>query len=401
MEQTLALNLLDPEFRKNPYPLLARLRDEDPVHRVKWGAWAITRHADVMAVLRDKRMSRDMRNWSAYEKKATWKQHPEIAYLSGLYMMNTDAPNHTRLRSLMAHAFTPSSVAAMRPTVERIADELLDEVRPGEPFEFMHDFALPLPLKVICGLFDFPYDDYPSLRRWSEAFAPFVEMTVTPAQKDAMHEAGMEFFGYLREFIAERRKKPGQGLVDRLISARVDGEKLSEDELLMNIAGMLFAGHETTTNQIGNGMLALLRFPEQQQKLRAQPQLLPSAAREFLRYDGSSNIVVRVATEALEIGGKTIAAGDVIMCMLGSANRDPAAFTDPERLDVARDEVPHTTYGGGRHHCIGAQLANMEIEVAFQKVLARFSRFEVDETRLEWLDRVNLRGLKQFVITGY
>ncbi len=354
-----------------------------------------------MQVLKDKRMSRDMRNWSGYAQKATWKEHPEIAHLSGLYMMNTDPPNHNRLRGLMAHAFTPASVRAMRGVVESITDDLIAQLEDGVPFDVMTAFALPLPLKVICGLFDFPYEDYPKLRKWSAAFAPFVEMTVTRRQKDEMGAAGMEFFGYLAAQIAERRKNPGDGLIDRLIAARLDGEKLSEEELLMNVAGMLFAGHETTTNSIGNGLLALVRAPDQLEKLRAHPELLPNAVQEFLRYDGSSNIVIRVAMEEFELRGKAVKAGDVLMCMLGSANRDGAVFRDPDRLDVARDSVQHTTYGGGRHHCIGAQLANMEIEVAFERLLKRFSRFEIDAHGIEWLDRVNLRGLERFVMTGW
>ena len=401
MSSPLTLNLLDPDFRRDPYPLLTELRAKEPVHKVKWGAWAITRHADVMSVLRDKRMSRDMKNWSGYENKATWKAHPEIARLSGLYMMNTDPPNHNRLRGLMAHAFTPASVKGMLPMIEGVCDELLDGIEDGVPFDFMERLALPLPLKVICGMFDFPYEDYPKLRKWSHAFAPFVEMTVSSAQKDAMLGAGMEFFAYLGQFIARRRESPGTGLIDRLISARLDGEKLTEDELLMNVAGMLFAGHETTTNLIGNGFLALLRAPEQLQLLREHPEHIPNAVQEFLRYDGSSNIVIRVALEDLELGNQTIKAGEVLMCMLGAANRDPEVFPEPDRLDVTRSNVAHTTYGGGRHFCIGAQLANMEAEALFTKALQKFARFACDESRLKWLDRVNLRGLETFPVSAW
>ena len=401
MDAEWTLNLLDPEFRKDPYPTLARLRTEDPVHRTKWGAWTVTRYEDVMQVLKDKRMSRDMRNWSGFAKKATWKDHPELAHFSSLYMLNTDPPNHNRLRGLMAHAFTPASVRAMRPVVEKITTDLIDQLHDGEPFEFMNSFALPLPVKVICGLFDFPYEDYPKLRAWSAAFAPFIEMTVTKQQKDEMSIAVKEFFAYLTEQIEAHRKNPGDGLIDRLIAARIEGEKLSEEELLMNVAGMLFAGHETTSNSIGNGMHALLRAPGQLEILQARPELIPGAVQEFLRYDGSSNIVIRVAMEDFELHGKTIKAGDVVMCMLGSANRDPLQFEDPDRLDVTRTGVQHTTYGGGRHHCIGAQLANVEIEVAFEHLLKRFSRFEVDSSQVEWLDRVNMRGLDRFVITAW
>ncbi|WP_394825465.1 cytochrome P450 [Pendulispora albinea] len=402
------LNLLDPEFRRDPYPTLARLRAEDPVHRTRWGAWAVTRYDDVMQILRDKRMSRDMRNWSGFERKGTWKEHPELAHFASLYMMNTDPPNHGRLRGLMAHAFTPASVRAMRGVVESIADGLIAELRDGEPFELMSAFALPLPLAVIGRLFDFPYEDCPKLRRWSAAFAPFVEMTVTKAQKDEMRAAVQEFFGYLKYRIAAHRRNPGEGLVDRLlaVSAGADAgagaeEKLSEDELLMNVAGMFFAGHETTANSIGNGLHALLRAPSELLRLRAHPEWVPNAVQEFLRFDGSSNIVIRVAMEGFELRGKPIAKGDVVMCMLGAANRDPAQFDDPDRLDVTRTGVQHATYGGGRHFCIGAQLANMELEVAFERLLKRFPRLEVDSLQVEWLDRVNLRGLNRFVMTGW
>lgn len=399
-QQQLTLNLLDPGFRDNPYPMLAALRERDPVHRVPWGAWAITRYKDVNNVLRDKRMSRDMRNWSGYAAKATWKDHPEIEQLAPKYLINTDPPVHSRLRALMASAFTPASVRALLPRIESIARALIERLPQDEPFDLMESFALPLPVQVICGLFGFPVEDYALLRRWSDAFAPFVEMTVSRRQKDEMRAAVLEFHEYLRPIIAERRKDPGDALVDKLIQANVDGEQLSEPELLMSISGMLFAGHETTANTIGNGLLALLRSPEQLELLRARPDLLSSAVRECLRYDGSSNIVIRVAGEDIELAGKAIRKGDVIMCMMGAANRDPEQFPEPDRFDITRDAGPHTTYGGGRHHCIGAQLANLEIEVAFRELLARFSRLELVEGGVQRLDRVNLRGLARLTVRG-
>jgi pimeloyl-[acyl-carrier protein] synthase len=259
----------------------------------------------------------------------------------------------------------------------------------------MRAFAKPLPVTVICDLLQVPRDDFAQLEQWSAAIAEQFEMTAGDEQHDAANEAYRAFKEYMARFVAERRRAPGDGLIDRLIAAERETEALSSDELLANIILLLAAGHETTTNLIGNGVWALLEHPDQLALLRARPELGASAVEELLRYESPANANARCPSEDLEIGSKLIKKGQLVLCMLGAANRDPEVFADPDRLDITRDPNPHTSFGGGAHHCVGAHLARLEGRVALRMLLERYPELALDRERTRWSDRTNLRGFAE------
>lgn len=389
-----AFNFFDPEYRRNPHPVLARLRASDPVHKSPAG-WIITRHADVVRLNRDPRCGRDTRKSRGNGLARRCAAYPGLTETMATFMLHLDPPDHTRIRKLMAHAFTPKAIDAMQASVERVARRLLDQLPDHGPIDLMKDFAKPLPVTVICDLMQIPRDDFPQLERWSDAIVEQIEITATPAQLAAADAAYSEFKRYLARFVEQRRGEPGTGLVDRLILAERETEALSADELLANIILLLVAGHETTTNLIGNGMLALLGHPDQLALLRARPELGASAIEECLRYESPANTNARVPHEDIVIDGKLIERGEIIICMLGAANRDPEVFSEPDRFDITRDPNPHTSFGGGVHHCIGAHLARLEGRIAIRGLLERYSAITLDRDRVHWRDRINVRGLRE------
>jgi cytochrome P450 len=251
---------------------------------------------------------------------------------------------------------------------------------------------------VIAKILDLPIRDFEQLKTWSDALAWTVEISFSRSRKEAANEAVIGLESYLRQRIAERRSSPGDDLLGQLIAVEEAGERLSETELIANLVQIFVAGHETTTNLIGNGMLALLRHPDQLAQLRADLSLLPSAVEEFLRYDSPANILFRVAREDIEVGGKQIEANQLVLNMLGAANHDPAVFDQPEELDITRQPNPQLSFGGGIHYCPGAPLARMEAQIAFECLLKRWSAMTVDESGLEWRSFINLRGLEHLPI---
>jgi cytochrome P450 len=385
------LNFFDPDYRRNPYPTLAYIRAHDPVQKTPFG-WIVTRHADVVRLVRDPRCGRDTRKMRGGGLAALAGEHEGLREMLATFMIHLDPPDHTRIRKLMAYAFTPKAVTQMERDVERVAAELLAEVPDEGDVELMRAFARPFPVRVIADLMQVPRGDAAVLERWSGAIAEQLEVTASREQLAAADKAYFEFKDYMARFVEERRRAPGDGLIDRLIHAERETEQLSSDELLANIILLLIAGHETTTNLIGNGLHALLEHPDQLALLRARPELAASAVEECLRYESPTNTNARCPSENIEVGGKVIKAGQLVMCMLGAANRDPEVFVDPDRLDITRSPNPHQSFGGGIHHCIGASLARLEGQIALRALLDRYPHIELDRERVRWRDRINLRG---------
>jgi cytochrome P450 len=291
-----------------------------------------------------------------------------------------DPPDHTRLRGLVNQAFTPSTVAKIRPRTEQVAGELLDAVADrGGTFDLVDDLAYPLPMTIICELLDVPDADRARFSEWSRALARAVDPSIllTPEIQRAIEEAGAELLVYLGALFEARRRAPGDDLLSSLIAASDEGDRLDEAELLAMTMLLLIAGHETTMNLIGNGMLALLRHPDQLALVRSGTVSMRSAVDELLRFDAPVQITQRTARESIEVGGQTLARGEQVIVLLGAANRDPDVFAEPDRLDVARNDHRHLAFGGGIHHCLGAALARSEGEVAIRALVDRFEHIEI------------------------
>jgi cytochrome P450 len=371
------LDLTDPAVVADPYPAFATARAQAPV---QWhegmGLWLAFTHAESNAVLRDRRLGRI---WS---DKAPAERFESFNLIHRNAILEMEPPAHTRLRRLISSAFARGHVERLRPWVEDLARRLVDELveRSGgtEPVDLLSGMAEQLPVAVIAELLGVPEADRPLLRPWSNAIVKMYEYGRTTEVEDAAERAADEFVAYLRALAAERRKDLGEDLVSHLVSMRdADGDKLTEDELVTTCILLLNAGHEATVNVSGNGTLALLRHPDQLQRLREDRALLPTAIEEFMRYDSPLQLFERTATEDVEIGGITVARGEKIAALLGAANRDPAVFDAPDTFDVGRTDNGHITFGAGIHFCIGAPLARVELQASFGALLNRTTTFEL------------------------
>jgi cytochrome P450 len=370
------LDVTDQGVVADPYPSFARAREVAPV---QWheglGLWLAFTHAEVNAVLRDRRLGRI---WADREPAGRFESFNLIHRNAILEM---EPPHHTRLRRLISTAFARGHVERLRPWVEelagRLVDELLEDSAGTRPVDLL-TMAEQLPVAVIAELLGVPEADRQLLRPWSNAIVKMYEYERTRQREDAAERAADEFVAYLRELAADRRRHPGDDLVSHLVSVRdADGDRLTEDELVTTCILLLNAGHEATVNVTANGMLALLRHPAELARLRADRSLLPTAIEEFLRFDSPLQLFERTATEDVEIGGITVDAGQKIAALLGSANHDPAVFATPETLDVGRTENPHISFGAGVHFCIGAPLARVELQATFGALLDRTSSLEL------------------------
>jgi cytochrome P450 len=386
-----------PEFRADPYPVYARLRAQDPVHRTALGLWVLTRHEDVATVLRDPRFSREGFE-AAFAVDGTAAE-PNRRQPSMLYR---DPPDHTRLRAAVSRAFTPRTVEALRPRIQTLVDELLDRVHDAGTMDIIADLAAPLPVAVIGDLLGVPPEDWPGITPLSTDVAQSLDALPVLADRElvergrtARHALGT----YFRHLVAARRCRPRDDLVSRLIAAADQGYPLSEEELVLMTVLLAVAGHETTTHLIGNGVLALLRHPDQLARLREEPGLLPSAIEELARYDAPVQRTWRITTTAVNLGGRMMPAGALVVAVLGAANRDPARFAEPDRLDLSRSDNAHLAFGAGVHHCLGIALARLETVIAIGTLLRRMPRLQLATAKPEWRGSSLVRGLAALPVT--
>lgn len=387
----------DPAVLADPFPLYRRLRDEDPAH---WSpllkAWVLTRYDDVKRVCLDSRMSSDrLRPFFAALPSAEAARIGELIRYLTLWMVFRDPPEHTRLRRLAAKVFNVRSMHALRPNVEALTAWLLGEIGTREEFDFIAEFAGPLPALVIMDMLGAPRSELARLKRLSDEMALFIGSARDSPEKYARAEAAThEMAALFRELIAARRAEPQRDLLSELVAVEGSGERLSEDELVATCILLLFAGHETTTHHLANGLAALLRFPGELERLRADPALAPAAVEELLRYDGPIGAQVRIVQDAQDLHGRVMQPGERVFVLMNAANRDERAYPDPDRLDLARAGVAHLTFGFGQHICLGFPLARLEGQVALPAVLARWRRIEPAGGAPEWIDSMVIRGMQ-------
>jgi cytochrome P450 len=383
---TSTVELFEGAFWRDPYPAYAALRSDEPVCRLErqdGTVWLLSRYSDVRAALADSRLSKDWRFTLPPEERAAAPVSPTPM------MLLMDPPDHTRLRKLVSRSFTLRRMEGLRPRVEQIAGELLDALPPTGQVDIMAEYAFLLPVLVICELLGVPADDRDDFAAWSNTM-------VDESTRDESSAASAKLFDYLSRLIEEKREHPDDALISGLIEVAEDGDRLSQAELVGMAMLLLIAGHETTVNLIGNGLLALLTHPEQLALLRERPDLLPSAVEEFLRWDSPVHSTpLRVAAEDVEYSGVTIPAGSVVTLSLAAANRDPGRFADAEELRIDRDASGHAAFGHGLHHCLGAQLARIEGQEALGLLLARRPELAlaVDPQELLYRRSTLIRGL--------
>ena len=373
----------------DPYPLYDRLRRDDPVHRSSTGRWLLTRYEDCSSVLRHPDMSTAQRQATSDSDTAQLL----AAYLSTLMLFN-DPPAHTRLRSLVNKAFTPRMIERLHPRITALVNELLDVAAEAGNIDVISGLGRPLPVTVIAEMLGVPAEDQDSFRGWSEALARTVDPNMDEQTASRAGAAGIEFMGYFAAMAEERRKNPQDDLLSGLVAAEEEGDRLTADELVTNCILLLIAGHETTTNLIGNGTLALLRNPAELGRWRADPTLAKTAVEELLRYDSPVHLTARTAMRDVTVGGTQIKAGETLSVLLAAANRDPAEFTDPAVLDIGRTENRHLAFSSGPHFCLGAALARAEGQIALTALITRFPHIELTGGELEWNPTTTLRGVR-------
>jgi len=387
-----SFNPMDPEFLADPYPTYHRLRAEDPVHQSPLGFWVLTRYDDVSAVLRDPRFIKE-----PLAALVAARFGAEVPRGVGLSMLDRDPPDHTRLRGLVSKAFTPRVVDGLRSRIQQIVDELITRVQAAGSMDVIEEFAYPIPVNVICEMLGVPLADHERFKGWSLDIARGLDSIWLPPDSEVPRRSAASRHAindYFRGLIAQRRASLRGDLLSALIVAEEAGDKLNEEELLATCILLLIAGHETTVNLIGNGVLALLRNPGELERLRATPGLITNAVEELLRYDGPVQRTARVASAPATIGGRTIAKGEMVMPFIGAADRDPSQFPDPDRLDLARADNRHIAFGWGIHFCLGAPLARVEGQIAIDALVRRLPRLELMTDEPEYRQSLTLRGLK-------
>jgi cytochrome P450 len=371
-------NPLDPAFRDDPYPSLKRLRERDPVNLTPLGIWRLTRYADVHRLLYDVPAG----------VRTTAGELPGVDEATAgprRFMLQQDPPTHTRLRRLVSGAFTPRAVGALRPKIERIVDDCLARVRDRGRMDVIADLALPVPSTVICELMGVPVGDRDRFTQWTaQATFGLAAGILPPEVLERATAAAMALAAYFQDLVAERRGRLGDDLLSALIRAEEAGDRLSPLELISQAIGLLIAGFETTIGLIGNGVRALCLHPDELARLRAEPALIASAVDECLRWDGPIILTARVLHADVEFGGRVLPKDARVWGVLAAANRDPAAFPDPDRFDIARRPNEHLAFGGGAHFCLGAHLARVEAEIAIGRLVAEFDDLALESPRVEW-----------------
>ena len=391
-----AYNPLSAEVARDPYPVYAKLRERSPVHYSRlMNALLFTRYRDVDAILRDHRhFSSDPR-----KRRAAGRQRASLPSPEDMTMLFLDPPDHTRLRALVNKAFTRKAVNALEARVRGLMEGLLDDVAdPAAGFDWMEAVANPLPVIVIAEMLGVPPEDRARFRIWSDRRARILEPTLTAREREIAGEAAEALDAYFLPIIEARRAAPRDDIVSALVHAEEAGDTLTGREMLTMLRLLLVAGNETTTNLLGNGLLALLRHPDQLAALREDPGLIPAAVEELLRFDSPVQTDFRTAVEDCDVNGFPVPRGRNVIALIGAANHDPAVFGRPDRLDLHRREVSHISFGRGIHHCLGAQLARMEGRIAFEVLLERFSSIRLLTGSPAYRNSIVLRGLRSLPI---
>jgi pimeloyl-[acyl-carrier protein] synthase len=393
--------LLEPEVLADPYPLYHRLRTEAPVH---WDpflkVWVVTRYRDVVTVLTDRRFSAKRTPTPQDLRDLGLERLTPIAEVLVRQMLFLDAPAHTRIRSLASAAFTPRRVESLRGHIQEIVDGLLDVVAPAVGMDVVADLAAPLPGIVTAELLGVPRSDCHQLKAWSTDFAEVLgNFQHNPDGASRVLKSLNEMTQYFADKVREVRIHPREGLIGLLATAEVEGDRLSDEEVVANVIMMMVGGQETTTSLIGNGTMLLLRHPDLLEQLRQDASLLPSAVEEFLRYESPIQHTARLAAEDVELGGKLVRKRQAVIAVMGAANRDPERFTEPDRVDFRRHDNRHLAFGWAAHFCFGAPLARMEAHVAFSTMLRRFPHLHLATDRLAWQENLAYRGLKALPVS--
>lgn len=386
-------NPFSPESRADPYPVYHRLREQD---RVCWmfDRWVVTGYAEALTVLRDPRF----RHVGSQEYLLARFGNGPLYGMQSRWLLFIDPPAHTRQRALVSKAFSRRSLELLRPRAQVIVNELLDAVEPAGAMDVIADLAYPLAVLMLCGLLGVPAEAQELFKDWSRDIGPTMDPLVTAEQVGRANEGMREMVAYFRGLLAERRAEPREDLLTALVQAEERGDRLNEEELLAAVTLLFGAGTETTMNLIGNGMHALLRHPGELERLRRDPALIDTAIDELVRYDTSAQVSGRGASEDIMLGGKLIREGQPVVVLLGAANRDPAQFPDPDRLDLGRANIRHLSFGGGPHFCVGAALGRMEAQIAFNTVLRRMPGLKLATEEPEWREMFTLRGLKSLPV---
>ena len=386
------------EYKANPYAFYEELRRDRPVYKTLLPngteVYVVSRYEDVLAGLKDSRLIKDI-------SKVRGKSFLEmigIGRMRGKNMLRADPPEHGRLRSLANEAFKPKYVRELRGRIQQMADELIDKVQGKGKMEFISEFAFPLPIRVISEMLGVPEKDQDKFRKWS---GDLINSGALSSERPAISSDLLQLVQYVRKVVDEHRKKPRADVVTQLIEAEEKGDRLSDDEVVSTVVLLLVAGHETTVNLIGNGMLALLLNPEQLEKLKRDPALMKPAIEELLRFVNPVQLVNRYAIEKIQIAGQEIPAGAHLVMAVGAADHDPACATNPEQLDLGREDAKHVAFGQGIHYCLGAPLARLEGEIAFATLLNRLPnlRLAVRPESVRWRPAIELRGLAELPVT--
>jgi len=390
------LNVRDPAFLRDPYPTYHRLRTGGPIQWLPGlGLWIVPSYRLCTALIKDKRFGKNAVRVMERIHGANSMSEPVLACFH-LSMAMQDPPNHTRLRGLVTQAFTARRVEDMRPRIRVLVECLLDRIAPRGAMDVIRDFAHALPVTVICEMLGIPDEDRHQFLNGIVAAGRILDpVPLTRSELDAANGRLAEGRDYFDHLFARRRRNPADDLISALVHAEDDAGKLTEDELFANVWLLLIAGHVTTKNLIGNGLLALHRHPIELQRLKARPDLLPPAVEELLRYDSPVQLGRRIALEDAEIEGVTVTRGQLVFLLVGAANRDPAEFAEPDRLNVARPGVRALSFGGGIHHCLGAQLSRIEVEIALATLFRRLPGLVLDGIDdPDWMPTWAIRGLR-------
>lgn len=389
---------------QDPYPIYRRFREEGPLHYIDRGSgpglWAVFSYPHCASVLKDHRLTakRSAATLLAFPPEKRTEFVP-LAHLLGLWMLFLDAPEHSRLRKLMNKGFSPAVAESLRTKMEGVVDEMLEPLRSASEAEIMHCIAHPLPVRVIAEMLGIKGNMQHQLTAWSDALATFIgNPRRTIEQTRAAQEAVLALSDFFRGVVAERRRSKGNDLISLLLEIEEDGDVLTEEELYAQCVMLLFGGHETTRNLIGNGLLTLLQNPKEAAQLRDDPALIRSGVEELLRYQSPVQNTTRIVKEEMELCGEILPPGSIVSPIIGSANRDPQHFKDPDTLDLARLNNAHLAFGAGAHFCIGNQIARLEAQVAILRFVQQFPRAQLADQQPQWSPNFSLRGLTSFPV---